>query len=124
MKPRSFYVRTRASRGVMVALVDPAGNREWVRVRSIASEEFRRAADRVFKLVAEEGVRMSESLSGRKLFIRERRAELVAALIADWSLPFKTEVEKERLLISNPRLRRGIERVAEDLSLHFGDTDD
>lgn len=124
MKPHSFYVRTRASRGVVVDLVDPAGNREWARVRSVVSEEFQRAAEQVFKRVAVEGGSVGEGSQSRKLFIRKRRAELVAALIADWSLPFKFEAEKVRLLIGNPRLRRGIERVAEDLTLHFGATDD
>lgn len=123
MKPQSFYVKSRASQGVKVDLVDPAGSREWARIRSVVSEEFKREAEKVFTRAAREGVSLS-TLQGRKAFLRERRAELAASLVADWSLPFKTKAEKVGLLIRNPRLRRGIERVAEDLSLHFGVSND
>jgi hypothetical protein len=41
-----------------------------------------------------------------------------AALIADWLLP--ADVAPVDLLIRNPRLRRQIERIAENHALHFG----
>ena len=55
-----------------------------------------------------------------KMQNRQRRAELACALIADWSLPMRSDEEKTALLIQNPRLRRQIERIADDYSLHFG----
>lgn len=124
MNPQDFYITTRASQGLKVDLIDPEGNREWARVRSVASEEFKRASERAFAQFIIGGVEAGSSPKRRKDFVRHRRAELVATLISDWSLPFKTESEKVSLLISNPRLRRGIERVAEDLSLHFGASND
>lgn len=115
--PNDFYVVSRASQGVRVDLVDPAGNKEWARVRSVASNEFKRRS----ALVALQAMRaVSLDPKERKMALRRIRAELVASLIADWSLPLKDEGEVVDLLLKNPRLRRGIERVAEDFHIHFG----
>src|SRR5690625_1049450 len=97
--PNDFYVVSRASQGVRVDLVDPAGNREWALIRPVVSEEFKRAAEHAFAQFIVGGVEAGGSPKKQRGFIRERRAELVAALIADWSLPFKSEDEKVRLLV-------------------------
>ena len=114
MHPQDFYIKTRASAGVRVELVDPAGNREWMRVRSIAADEFRRAADQVMR----EAIGALEL--DRKGRLRKSRAFLAASLISEWSLPMQSDAEKAALLESNPRLRRQIERIAENHALHFG----
>jgi len=120
MRPQDFYTKSRASLGVRVELIDPAGNKEWVRVRSIASDEFRQAAREALLRAAREGKGIGGDPAERKRQLRRRRAELAAALIADWSLPMTADTERADLLMINPRLRRGIERVAENHSLHFG----
>ncbi|MBF0675594.1 hypothetical protein [Pseudomonas sp.] len=120
MKPEDFYVRTRASQGVRVDLADPAGNREWVRVRSVAADEFMAARNAALLLAVSDGMALGGDAEQRKRILRMRRAELAASLVADWSLPMKTGPEKVELLLRNPRLRRQIERIAEDHSLHFG----
>lgn len=120
MRPQDFYVKSRASQGVRVDLVDPGGNKEWMRVRSVISEEFKQASKAVLLRAAQEGKSIHGDPQRLKRQIRLRRAELAASLVADWSLPMKEEKDVAELLISNPRLRRAIERIAEDSSLHFG----
>lgn len=112
MRPQDFYIKTRASEGVRVEFVDPAGNREWIRVRSVLSEEFKTATDAAVTRAAMHG---DESIRQK---IRRLRAELTASLIAEWSLP--PGIDPAGLLITAPRLRRQIERIAENHSLHFG----
>jgi len=119
MKPSDFYVATRASKGAKVDLVDPSGNREWMRVRSVLSAEFKAAAREAILRSAMEGKVINGDPKERKRQIRQRRAELSAALVADWSLPFHGQ-DMAALLIKNPRLRRSIEKIAADHSLHFG----
>lgn len=114
MKPQDFYVRTRASRGVRVELVDPAGNREWVRIRSVMAEEFEAERESLLRSLVP-----PPNITGKALR-RIIRARLAASLIADWSLPMASATAKACLLIRNPRLRRQIEHVAEAHSLHFG----
>lgn len=118
MTPEDFYIVSRASAGVRVDLTDPEGNREWMRVRSSVSEEFRQASARVIGRVLDAA--KGDTPSNPKIQNRQRRAELASALIADWSLPMRSDEEKIALLIQNPRLRRQIERIADDHSLHFG----
>ncbi len=120
MRPQDFYTRTKASRGVRVELVDPAGNREWMRVRSVESEEFKKASREVLFASIQEGMQLNGDHLNRKLALRRCRAELAAELIAEWSLPMDEKSERMALLISNPRLRRSIERIAENHTLHFG----
>ena len=103
-----------------VDLVDPAGNKEWMRVRSVVSDEFKEAAKEAILRAAREGKAIQGDPQKLKQQIRLRRAELAASLIADWSLPMQTISERAGLLIANPRLRRAVERIAEDHSLHFG----
>ena len=123
MKPQDFYVRTRASRGVRVELVDPSGSREWMRVRSVAADEYAAARQAAMVLAVTDGMALGGDAGQKKLILRRRRAELAASLIADWSLPLSGH-EKTELLIRNPRLRRQIERIAENHALHFGVTHD
>lgn len=118
MRPQDFYIVSRASKGVRVDLVDPAGNREWMRVRSVAAAEFKQAGEQAIKQALIDA--RQEAPQNTKQRRREIRAELAASLIADWSLPMRTDAEKVALLIQNPRLRRQIERIAENHSLHFG----
>lgn len=120
MRPEDFYMRSRASQGVRVELVDPAGSREWVRVRSVESDEFKKASRAVLLASIQEGTQLNGDHVNRKLALRRCRAELAAELIADWSLPMNEKSERMALLISNPRLRRSIERIAENHTLHFG----
>lgn len=121
MQPHDFYTRTKASRGVRVELVDPAGNREWVRVRSVLSPEFVAVAAAVARQ-AEQYLALLEAAepAERKRLIRLRRATLASALVADWSLPMKMPAEVADVLATNPRLRRQIERISESHALHFG----
>lgn len=119
MQPKDFFIVTRASSGVRVDLVDPAGNREWVRVRSVLSEQFQRASRVAIRQAAIEGKAIMGDPRELKRQIRQRRAELVSALIAEWSLPLHGQ-DMINLLIQNPKLRRSIERIAADHSLHFG----
>lgn len=112
MRPQDFYTKTRASEGVRIDFIDPAGSREWIRVRSVASDEFRDAAQAAVTRAA----RPDDEPAKHKA--RRLRAELAASLIAAWSLP--EDIEPAVLLITAPRLRRQIERIAENHSLHFG----
>lgn len=112
MRPQDFYTKTRASKGIVVYFADPAGSREWIRIRSVLSDEFKAAS-----LRAVEGAGHSLNDSGKQK-TRRLRATLAAALIADWSLP--SEIDPVQLLIEAPRLRRQIERIAENHSMHFG----
>ena len=125
MRPQDFYTRTKASRGVRVELIDPAGSREWVSVRSVLSHEFVAVAAAVAKQ-AEQFRQLIDSAqpAERKRLIRLRRATLASALVADWSLPMEAPSEIAELLIANPRLRRQIERISENHALHFEVTDD
>lgn len=121
MQPHDFYTRSRASNGVLLTLADPAGNAEWMRVRSVLSAEFVAMAHSV-ALLAES---FSQSIpvllvAEAKLARRKRRALLAASLVADWSLPMKTLDDIADLLIANPRLRRQIEIASESHALHFG----
>jgi len=112
MRPQDFYTKTRASEGVRVEFVDPFGSREWIRIRSVLSDEFKAAS----LLAVEDAARISTESGKEKA--RRLRARLAAALIADWSL--SSDVDPIQLLIEAPRLRRQIERIAENHSLHFG----
>jgi hypothetical protein len=112
MRPQDFYTNTRASEGVVVEFADPAGSREWIRIRSVLSDEFKTAS----LLALEDAARISAESGKEKA--RRLRARLAAALVADWSLP--GDVDPIQLLIEAPRLRRQIERIAENNSLHFG----
>jgi len=116
MRPQDFYTKTRASEGFRVELVDPAGSREWVRVRSVISDEFKRAREVMVQQAIADGRAVAADPAQRKLLARRRRATLAAALIADWSI----QAEPVQLLIQNPRLRRQIELIAENHTLHFG----
>lgn len=118
MKPQDFYTKTPASRGVRVELVDPAGNREWAKIRSVMSSEFAAAVAASWAQVIAEGPQGGDDRAARKRRDRQRRATLTASLIADWSLP--AEIDPAELLVANPKLRRQIERIAEDPSVHFG----
>lgn len=121
MRPEDFYTRTRSSQGVRVELVDPAGNREWVRVRSVLSPEFVAAAAAIAsRAEAYRSLLNAADPVERKRLIRLRRSTLAAALIADWSLPMDAPADIAALLTANPRLRRQIERVSENHALHFG----
>ncbi len=121
MRPEDFYTRTRSSQGVKVDLVDPSGNREWVRVRSVMSPEFVVVAAAVASRAEQcRALLDAADSAGRKRLIRLRRATLASSLVADWSLPMKTPAEIAELLIANPRLRRQIELISENHALHFG----
>lgn len=116
MRPEDFYTKTRASRGVRVELVDPSGNREWVCVRSVISDEFKRAREAVVQQAVADGRVIADDPSQRKHLMRKRRTFLAASLVADWSI----NAGAEELLARNPRLRRQIELIAENHALHFG----
>ncbi|WP_152028177.1 hypothetical protein [Stutzerimonas stutzeri] len=116
MRPQDFYTRTRASAGIRIELKDPAGHKEWVRVRSVISEEHRKAREELVRQAIADGRAVAEDPSQRKALARRRRAVLAASLIAEWSIP----VGPVDLLIKNPRLRRQIELIAENHALHFG----
>lgn len=118
MRPEDFYTKTRASRGVRVELVDPAGSREWVRIRSVLSAEFADAVTRSWGQLLADGLLGDESAAEQKRLRRRRHAMQTASLIAEWSLP--PEIDAADLLVQNPRLRRQIERIAENHALHFG----
>lgn len=121
MRPQDFYTRTKSSRGVRVDLADPAGNREWMRVRSVLSPEFMAAAAAIASRAEEySSILAAAERIERKSMLRLRRSALAAALIADWSLPLKEQSEIVELLTSNPRLRRQIEQISENHALHFG----
>lgn len=121
MRPQDFYTRTRSSHGVRVELSDPAGNREWLRVRSVLSPEFVAVAAAVSRQ-AERYLALLEAAdpAERKRLVRLRRATLASALVADWSLPMNMPAEVAGVLVTNPRLRRQIERISENHALHFG----
>jgi len=115
MRPEDFYTRARASRGIRIDLVDPAGNKEWVRVRSSLSAEFASAVNESWEHLA---LLAQVEHCDTKQRRRERNAKQAAALVAEWSLP--SELDPVDLLVRNPRLRRQIERIAENHTLHFG----
>jgi len=118
MRPQDFYVKSRASQGVRVDLVDPAGSKEWMRVRSVMSAEFKQASEAVVMQAVSDGRLSADQPSLRKHHARQRRAALASALIAEWSLP--SDIDPASLLASAPRLRRQIELIAENHALHFG----
>lgn len=120
LRPEDFYTVARASAGVRVDLIDPDGNKEWVQVRSVASDEFSAAVRQVALLAieAEKGPELSPT--DRKYAIRRNRAFMTASLVADSSF----DMPLIDLMTTNPKLRRQIERIAEDDSLHFGVTHD
>lgn len=120
MRPQDFYTKTRASRGVRIELTDPEGNREWVLVRSVISDEFKQAGRSMVAQAVSDGIEAADAPEGRKHLSRTRRATLAASLIADWSIT----ADPVELLIKNPRLRRQIELIAENHALHFGATND
>lgn len=121
MQPQDFYTATKSSRGARFDLVDGAGGREWVRVRSVLSSEFVAMA-MVVSRQAESYADLMKTAAPeeQKRLKRNRRALLAASLVADWSLPMKSLEEIRDLLIVNPRLRRQIERISEAHHLHFG----
>lgn len=116
MTPQDFYTNHRASQGIHVDLVDPAGNREWVKVRSVLSPEFAEAVAATFAQAVKDG--SVDDQAERKRRRRYRNATLTASLIAEWSLP--AVINPVELLVVNPRLRRQIERIAETPTVHFG----
>lgn len=118
MRPQDFYTRTRSSRGVRVELVDSAGSREWVQVRSVLSPEFSAAVDESWIQLLADGLQGPGGSEEQKQLRRRRHAMQAAALIAEWSLP--ADIDPVDLLIRNPRLRRQIERIAGNHALHFG----
>ena len=120
MRPQDFYTKTRGSHGFRVELVDPAGSREWVRVRSVISDEFRLAREAMVRQAVADGRAVAEDLARRRMLSRRRRAALAASLVAEWSIP----ADPADLLIKNPRLRRQIELIAENHALHFGASND
>lgn len=118
MRPQDFYTRSRASRGVLVPLDDQQGGREWVRVRSSQSREFMAAVDDSWLQISADAKAAFSDSAEQKRLRRIRHAKQAAALIAEWSLP--PEVDPVDLLFRNPRLRRQLERIAENHALHFG----
>lgn len=118
MKPQDFYVRTRASRGVRVELVDPAGKREWVRVRSVLSDEFQAAVTESWNQLFADVVAAGDCAQEQKRLRRLRHARQTASLIAEWSLP--PAIDPVGLMVQNPRLRRQIERIAQSNQIQFG----
>lgn len=118
MRPQDFYTETRASKGVRVELIDPAGNREWMHIRSLLSSEFRLAVSQSFAGALRDGQAI-EDRATRKRQRRQRRAMLAASLVGETSLPHD-QAGLVDLLVSNPRLRRQIELIAENSALHFG----
>lgn len=118
MRPQDFYTRTRSSRGVRVELVDPAGNREWVQVRSVLSPEFSAAVEKSWAQLLFDGLHGPDGRKEQRQRRRRRHAMQASALIARWSLP--ADIDPVDLLTINPRLRRQIERIAENHALHFG----
>jgi len=118
MRPQDFYVRTRASRGVRVELVDPAGKREWVRVRSVLSDEFQAAVTESWNQLFADVVAAGDCVQEQKRLRRLRHARQAASLIAEWSLP--PSVDPVGLMVQNPRLRRQIERIAQSNQIQFG----
>lgn len=116
MQPHNFYVVTPASRGVRIGLIDPAGKKEWVQVRSVASREFADCAQELAFMAIEAALQPDLTPAERKYAIRQNRARLAASLIADASF----DIDPVELMRINPRLRRQIETIAENDSLHFG----
>lgn len=126
MRPQDFYIRAKANTGVRVDLDGPCGR--WIQVRSVWSDAYSVAAERMKANAIAEVALLASAPSPEaarqmhKWQQRARRAKLVASLIADWSLTEScTESEKFALLIKNPRLRRQIEVVAENI--HAGGID-
>ncbi|MGV6397003.1 hypothetical protein ACTUVN_002698 [Pseudomonas caspiana] len=124
MQPRDFYVKQEAEEGRRVELSNADGtpSGHWMVIRSVLSAQYEQA----FALIKADALAQTMSLATaasraqaiqmRKQQRRDRRASLVASLIADWSLDLPcTDTEKIKLLIQAPRLRRQIERVSETI---------
>lgn len=124
MQPRDFYVKQEAEEGRRVDLSNADGtpSGHWMVIRSVLSAPYEQGFASIKAQALEEVLRLATA-GGReharqldKQQRRQRRARLVASLIADWSLDMPcTETEKTKLLIQAPRLRRQIERVSETI---------
>lgn len=125
MRPQDFYIRAKANTGVRVDLEGPGGR--WIQVRSVWSDAYSVAAERMKANAIAEVALLASAPSPEaarqmhKWQQRARRATLVASLIADWSLTDRcTESERFILLVREPRLRRQIELIAENLHVGAG----
>jgi len=124
MRPQDFYVIQRAEEGRRVDLSNPDGtpSGHWMVVRSVLSSQYEEAFKQISRTalgevmqIASAGDKAAIALM-TKMLRRNRRARLVASLIADWSFDCDcSEQEKTRLLVSAPRLRRQIERISETI---------
>ena len=124
MRPQDFYVRQRAEEGRRVDLSNPDGtpSGHWMVVRSVLSSQYEEAFKQISRAalgevmqIASAGDKAAIALMTKTLR-RNRKARLVASLIADWSFDCDcSEQEKTRLLVSAPRLRRQIEKVSESI---------
>jgi hypothetical protein len=124
MQPHDFYVKEKAEQGRRVSLSNPDGtsSSHWMVIRSVFSGHYEEAARQAIRSAAGEVMEIAASGSAAdarrsaKLLARRRKARLVAALIADWSLTEEcSEQEKTDFLIKAPRLRRQIEKVSESI---------
>lgn len=124
MQPQDFYVKKKAEQGRRVDLSSPEGtpSGHWMVIRSVLSSQY----EQTFKQISHDALNevMQIAMAGDKSAVaqlsktlgRNRKARLVASLIADWSFDAEcSEQEKIKFLISAPRLRRQIERVSESI---------
>lgn len=89
-------------------------------VRSTACREFAECVREVALAAIQSALGPDLTPAEAKYAARRNRAAMAASLIADSSM----SIDHVELMRINPRLRRQVERIAEDDSLHFGVSND
>lgn len=124
MQPQDFYMRAEAEEGRRVDLSNADGtpSGHWMVIRSVLSMPYAQTFERIKVKALSEVMEIAGANSAyqakqmAKQQRRMRKANLVGALIADWSFDLPcTEKEKTNLLIKAPRLRRQIEHISETI---------
>ncbi|UHC82257.1 hypothetical protein LS633_28385 [Pseudomonas sp. NIBR-H-19] len=123
MRPQDFYVKQRLNRGGALIYQNLMAHQAALDGYQVGPLK---PVQQTFKQISHDalGEVMQIAMAGDKSAVdqlsktlgRNRKARLVASLIADWSFDAEcSEQEKIKFLVRAPRLRRQIERVSESI---------
>ena len=121
MKPSDFFTRAKANEGERMPLSLPDGTPtdEWLQIRGLDSDEFRRAMDEFRRELLALAAVKDEAERAEKTEVA--RLRLNAALVSGWSFEAEfSEASVLEFLRESPYIAAEVDRFASDRRRFFG----
>lgn len=114
-----FFIRDQNNSGIQIPLFRPTGEKSehWLRIRGVFSDEFQKARRQLLSVTQAE-VAKDMPADQREEFLQEKRLELTAVLIMDWS--FEKECTRENVvafLREAPQIMQQVDKVSSEQAL-------